>query len=30
VFEALNGILYRVKPDDQIRRGEIRDLFARE
>ena len=27
VFEALNGILYHVKPDDQIRRGEIHDIF---
>jgi hypothetical protein len=28
VFERLNNILYRVKPDDQIRRGEIHDLFG--
>ncbi len=28
VFETLSGILYRVKPDDQVRRGEIHDLFA--
>jgi superfamily II DNA or RNA helicase len=27
VFETLNGILYRVKPDDEIRRGEIHDIF---
>jgi len=27
VFESLNGILYRVKPDDEIRRGEIHDIF---
>ena len=29
VFEALNGILYHVKPDDEIRRGEIHDIFQR-
>ncbi len=29
VFETLNGILYHVKPDDQIRRGEIHDIFQR-
>jgi superfamily II DNA or RNA helicase len=29
VFETLNGILYHVKPDDEIRRGEIYDLFRR-
>jgi type III restriction enzyme len=29
VFEALNGILYHVKPDDEIRRGEIHDIFRR-
>jgi len=29
VFEALNGIFYHVKPDDEIRRGEIYDLFQR-
>lgn len=29
VFESLNGILYRVKPDDEIRRGEIHDIFQR-
>jgi hypothetical protein len=29
VFETLNGILYHVKPDDQIRRGEVHDLFQR-
>lgn len=28
VFETLNGILYHVKPDDEIRRGEIYDLFS--
>jgi type III restriction enzyme len=27
VFEALNGIHYRVKPGDQVRRGEIHELF---
>ncbi|RLC63974.1 MAG: restriction endonuclease subunit R, partial [Chloroflexi bacterium] len=27
VFESLNGILYHVKPDDEIRRGEIHDIF---
>jgi hypothetical protein len=27
VFETLSGILYRVKPDDEIRRGEIHDIF---
>ena len=27
VFEALNGIFYHVKPDDEIRRGEIHDIF---
>ena len=29
VFETLNDILYHVKPDDEIRRGEIYDLFRR-
>jgi uncharacterized membrane protein len=29
VFETLSGILYRVKPDDEIRRGEIHDIFRR-
>ena len=29
VFEALNGIFYHVKPDDEIRRGEIHDIFQR-
>ena len=29
VFEALNGILYHVKPADEIRRGEIHDIFQR-
>lgn len=29
VFESLNGILYHVKPDDEIRRGEIHDIFQR-
>jgi hypothetical protein len=27
VFETLSGILYHIKPDDEIRRGEIRDIF---
>ncbi len=27
VFETLNGILYHIKPDDEIRRGEIHDIF---
>jgi hypothetical protein len=29
VFEALNGIHYHVKPGDQVRRGEIHDIFQR-
>ena len=29
VFEALNGIFYHVKPDDEIRREEIHDIFQR-
>jgi len=29
VFEALNDIFYHVKPDDEIRRGEIHDIFQR-
>jgi len=29
VFEALNGIFYHVKPDDEIRRNEIHDIFQR-
>jgi type III restriction enzyme len=29
VFETLNGIFYHVKPDDEIRRGEIHDIFQR-
>jgi len=29
VFEALNSILYHIKPDDEIRRGEIHDIFRR-
>jgi hypothetical protein len=29
VFERLNAILYHVKPDDEIRRGEIHDIFQR-
>ncbi len=29
VFETLNDILYHVKPDDEIRRGEIHDIFRR-
>ena len=29
VFETLNGIFYHVKPDDEIRRGEIHDIFRR-
>ncbi|MFH1926819.1 MAG: DEAD/DEAH box helicase family protein [Chloroflexota bacterium] len=28
VFETLNGMMYRVKPDDEIRRGEIHDIFG--
>jgi hypothetical protein len=27
VFEVLNGIFYQVKPADEVRRGEIHDLF---
>jgi len=29
VFEALNGIFYHVKPDDEIRRGDFHDIFQR-
>jgi hypothetical protein len=29
VLEALNGIFYHAKPDDEIRRGEIHDIFQR-
>jgi len=29
VFETLNGIFYHVKPDDEIRRGEVYDIFQR-
>jgi hypothetical protein len=29
IFEALNGMLYHIKPDDEIRRGEIYDIFYR-
>jgi hypothetical protein len=29
VFKTLNGIFYHVKPDDEIRRGEIHDIFQR-
>lgn len=29
VFETLNDILYHVKPDDEIRRGEVHDIFRR-
>lgn len=29
VFETLNSIFYHVKPDDQVRRGEIHDIFQR-
>jgi type III restriction enzyme len=29
VFETLNSIIYHVKPDDQVRRGEIHDIFQR-
>ena len=29
VFESLNDILYCLKPDDEIRRGEIHDIFRR-